>query len=246
MISSSTGALRQQGEMMLKVVEKLNKILYKNRGLAYKCTGFLSCLVLFAVFTACKNEAVLLDADVTSVDESEQNESENEIYLTLDEASEIMMVVHLCGAVNNPGVYELEVDSRIIDGIIKAGGFADDACEDALNLAMPITDGSRIYVPTKDEIAEGQLGADSTQYVQSGDSANQDMGRSREDSGLVNINTSGVDKLVTLPGIGESRAKSIIAYRQEHGAFKKIEDIMLVSGIKEGAFNKIKDYITVN
>lgn len=153
------------------------------------------------------------------------------------------ITVHICGAVEQPGVYELDANSRVIDGIAMAGGFTDEAGGDALNLAMPMSDGSKIYVPTLEEVMKNGEGAsDATMYITAGtDVTSADSGGE-----LVNINTAGIDRLTTLPGIGESRANSIIAYRQEHGAFKKNEDIMNVSGIKTGAYDKIKDKITVH
>lgn len=209
------------------------------------------CLTVLLVCASCGNSQILYENgdEVTASGSHTQTEtadnSDGDVYITTVEEKEAVMVVHLCGAVNNPGVYTLEMDSRIIDGIIKAGGFTDDACEDALNLAMLLTDGSRIYVPTVEEVAEGYSdGSDSGKYVSGGDYAQ--MGRGEDSSGLVNINTAGVEKLMTLSGIGQSRANSIIAYREAHGAFKNIEDIKNVSGIKEAAFEKIKDYITVN
>lgn len=235
---------------MLKMLIKLNNCIIKNRGLAIKCTGFLLCIGILAVCSSCGESPVLYDEILeteTTMEVATEIMDNPEVYITEDDNSEAMMIVHLCGAVNNPGVYELNVDSRVIDGIVRAGGFTDDACEEALNLAMPISDGSKIYVPTEDEVSENLQGQDVSQtntYIQNGDSAQM---RSADDSdGLVNINTAGIERLMTLTGIGESRAKSIIAYREEHGAFKKTSDIMQVSGIKEGAFAKIKDEITVN
>ncbi len=146
------------------------------------------------------------------------------------EQEEPVLVVHLCGAVNEPGVYELDIDSRIIDGINKAGGFSEDASRDSLNLAMELKDGSRIYVPTIEEAVAYE--ADSCENA-------SDAG------GKININTADADKLTTLKGVGLTRAQSIIAYRDEHGGFGSIEEIMNVSGIGKASFEKIKDEITV-
>lgn len=135
--------------------------------------------------------------------------------------------VHICGAVISPGMYEVPSGSRISDAIEIAGGFSDDADENYLNLAKEVENGEQIKVPTKDEAKKALQ-----------ESANVA-------DGVVNINTADVTQLSTLPGIGSARAESIIGYRNEHGAFKKIEDIMNVSGIKEAAFAKIKDKIKV-
>ncbi len=146
--------------------------------------------------------------------------------------------VHVCGQVNEPGVYELEPGSRIYQAVEMAGGFAPEAAVWYLNLAQEITDGMKIQVPTEEEAAD---------WTQSGPPAmaqGQD-GESIPDGGKVNLNTAGREQLMTLTGIGESRADDIIRYREEHGPFERIEDIMNVSGIKDGAFQKIKDSITV-
>lgn len=144
--------------------------------------------------------------------------------------------VHICGAVNAPGVYELEEGSRVYQAIEAAGGFLPEADEGYLNLAALISDGMKITVLTREEAAsapawEGEIGGTGQQEAAA--------------PAKVNINTATQDQLMTLKGIGEARAADIIAYRQEHGPFRQIEDIMQVSGIKEAAFAKIKDDITV-
>lgn len=145
-------------------------------------------------------------------------------------------VVHICGAVNSPGVYTLEANSRIYQAVERAGGFREDADPDYLNQAGLIMDGMKIYIPTESEV-ENADGINSWWETEDGGMAKK--------SSLVNINTAGEDLLCSLPGIGSSKAKSIIAYREKNGAFQKIEDIMNVEGIKDGLFQKIKDSITV-
>ena len=162
------------------------------------------------------------------------------------------LVVHICGAVSAPGVYELPAGSRIIDAVEAGGGFLPEADEACCNLAEEIVDGCQIYIMTKSEsCADGQ--AEKKAGIQtSPDSDMQTTDRNVRsnsatalENGLVNLNTADVAALMTLPGIGESRAKAIISYREQHGAFAKIEDIMKISGIKQAAFSKIKDKITV-
>lgn len=132
--------------------------------------------------------------------------------------------VYVCGAVNAPGVYTLPAGSRVYEAVRMAGGLSDEADERAVNQAEVLTDGRQVTIPTKAEVLKGEEGAA---------------------GGLVNINTAGVSELMRLSGVGESRAKDIIAYRKEHGAFSVPEDIMKVPGIKEAVFEKIKDDITV-
>ena len=162
------------------------------------------------------------------------------------------LVVHICGAVSAPGVYELPAGSRIIDAVEAGGGFLPEAEEACCNLAEEIVDGCQIYIMTKSEsCADGQTEKKAgIQTSPDGDMQTTDRNvRSNSapalENGLVNLNTADVAALMTLPGIGESRAKAIISYREQHGEFAKIEDIMKISGIKQAAFSKIKDKITV-
>jgi competence protein ComEA len=146
------------------------------------------------------------------------------------------LYVFICGAVVNPGVYEVAAGSRICDVLELAGGFGEDAGTDYLNLAEPVSDGQKVYVPRTDELAEG-IGTQTQESL--------DASGAEEVSGKININTAAKEVLVTLPGIGEAKADSIIAYRTEHGGFSSIEEIMEIPGIKEAVFSKIKELITV-
>ena len=162
------------------------------------------------------------------------------------------LVVHICGAVSAPGVYELPADSRLIDAVEAGGGFLPEADEACCNLAEEIVDGCQIYIMTKSEsCADGQaekkagIQTSPDSDMQTTDINVRSNSTTALENGLVNLNTADVAALMTLPGIGESRAKAIISYREQQGAFTKIEDIMKISGIKQAAFSKIKDKITV-
>lgn len=146
-----------------------------------------------------------------------------------EESGEPTIMVHVCGQVNHPGVYEAPEGSRLFELLELAGGVTKEAAEDYLNLAAVAKDGQQIYVPGRAEAA-------SMPRQQAGEEAR---------AAKININTAGPDQLATLRGIGEAKARDIINYREIHGAFQKIEDIMKISGIKEAAFEKIKDQITV-
>ena len=148
-------------------------------------------------------------------------------------SSQAPYVVYVCGQVKEPGVYELEPGSRVYQAVEMAGGFGPDAASWYLNLAQEVADGMKIQVPTEEEALA---------WGNSGGSLSVGQGQTGT---KVNLNTADEEQLMTLTGIGESRAADIIRYRQEHGPFERIEDIMNVSGIKEGAFQKIKDSITV-
>lgn len=145
--------------------------------------------------------------------------------------------VYICGEVENPGVYELSEDSRIYEAVDAAGGFTENAARECVNLALKVSDGMQIMIYNKEEAAalpavSGSVGKSSGQNGTSG-------------LGLVNLNTATKEELMTLKGIGEAKAEDIIRYREKSGGFKKIEDIMKISGIKEAGFQKIKDSITV-
>ena len=189
-------------------------------------------------------------ADVKSLDvKNEKGESNRSIY------------VYVCGAVLEPNVYELSEDARIIDAINAAGGVTKEAGTQYLNLASIVSDGQKIYVPTENEIEEA-LAAGNLQYstvvnitsnqidisdnYSSYNSEQQNSNLEQvSNNGRININTASSDELQTLQGIGASKAQKIIDYREFNGEFSCIEDIMLIPGIKEGMFNKIKDSICV-
>lgn len=184
------------------------------------------------------------EASAGSTDRTELSDASSEEAKTL--------VVHICGAVSAPGVYELPAGSRIIDAVEAGGGFLPEADEACCNLAEEIVDGCQIYIMTKTEsCADGQtekkagIQTSPDSDMQTTDRNVRSNSAPALENGLVNLNTADVAALMTLPGIGESRAKAIISYREQHGAFAKIEDIMKISGIKQAAFSKIKDKITV-
>ena len=163
--------------------------------------------------------------------------------LTAEESSEAEpVIVHICGAVKAPGVYELEQGSRVMDAVNAGGGFLPEAAQDSCNLAEPVTDGCQIYIMTKQESLEAEKasGIRQTGRIDGASAAVSGTG-----AGLVNLNTADKAALMTLPGIGESRADDILEWRSKNGGFQRIEDIMKISGIKKGAFEKIKDKITV-
>ena len=145
--------------------------------------------------------------------------------------------VDVCGAVANPGVYEMEDDSRIFQ-VIEAA----EAATRLVNQAQPVSDGQQIYVPTQEEAEAGNypMPEESTSTLGSpGDDTDENA------SDTVNINTADAAALKTLTGIGEAKARAILSYREEHGAFSTVEEIMQVPGIKESTFLAIKDKIAV-
>ena len=141
--------------------------------------------------------------------------------------------VYVCGEVAAPGVYQLKDGMRICDAVEAAGGLTKAASREYWNLAEKLSDGQMIYFPTEEEARERKASAEAA-------------GATVEESdGRIDINTADAAQLVTIPGIGETRAAAILAYREKNGPFAKVEDIMQVSGIKSALFEKMKDYITI-
>lgn len=176
------------------------------------------------------------------------------------------LTVHVCGAVKKEGVYSLPEGSRIRDAIEAAGGFDKEADTSFLNLAMRLEDSWQIRVPTvreaekfrsergsgkAEEAVISRTDADTpgiTRGTVSGEDdvkADTESGRRSSEGRKININTASVEELMEIPGIGESKAKKIIEYREKNGRFETVEDIMKVNGIKENSFRKMQDHITV-
>ena len=209
------------------------------------------CILILTTLTGCKSrEAQFLidgfqeakaeveaeEKETADVDRAEENMSkEPEISEEPEKAAEIY--VDVCGAVANPGVFRMEEGSRVFQAIEAAGGFLPEAAASAVNQAQPVSDGQQIYVPTQEEAEEGALPA----AIQPADPGS---GTETSES-VVNINTADAEALKSLTGIGDAKAQAILAYREEHGAFSGIEEIMQVPGIKESTFSAIKDKITV-
>ncbi len=159
--------------------------------------------------------------------------------------------VYVCGAVKNPGVYRLAAGSRLYEAVEKAGGFTEQADEEYHNLVRLIADGERIYILSEEETKElsakeKQAGEPYTEFTQNGKENDGTGSAGREEDNFpVNINTAGIQELMTLPGIGEAKAESILEYRSSVGKFLAGEELMNISGIGEAMFAKIKDKITV-
>lgn len=194
------------------------------------CLVYLICSFIFCGCSYCdekKEKELVLQLESADAEKTENATDEALIKETDLEFFNTEVYVYVCGAVKNEGVYVLDENSRVFEAIEMAGGFTEDADRSNLNLARVVTDGEQITILTKEEAqAEVKLQA-------------------MEKSGVVNINTATVSELTSISGIGESRAKAIIDYREKNGNFKTIDDIKKIDGIKEGLFSKIKDKIKV-
>jgi len=151
------------------------------------------------------------------------------------------LIIHITGAVKNPGVYQLKSTDRIVDAVKIAGGETEEANLDLINLAALIKDGQKIIVPSKI-------------YNENGEETNKNIDNNVEVmyssslgsvSGKININTVNATMLQTLPGIGPVLSERIIEYRNQNGLFGVIDDVKDVSGIAEKKFEGIKDLICV-
>ena len=193
----------------------------------YSCLiGLLGCIVLFVTGCGTADEAIVLIPSVESVAEFSELEAAEQAAET--RVAELQTVyVYVCGAVRTPGVVEVPEGSRAAEALELAGGMTTEADPFYVNLAEIVTDGQKLYFPTASEAEELEA-----------------AGKVAEE-GLVNINTASAEELCTLPGIGASRAADIVRYREKNGVFQTKEDIMKVSGIKQNAYDKLCDRITV-
>ncbi len=144
------------------------------------------------------------------------------------------MRVHVGGAVSTPGVYDLAEGARVLDAIEAAGGFADGAARDALNLARAVSDGEQVVVPSETDAAAAAQGSSAA-----GEAGSVAAG------GKININTASAAELDALPGVGASTAEKIVADREANGPFKTAEDLKRVSGIGDKKFAALADAICV-
>lgn len=168
------------------------------------------------------------------------------------EMQQAMIYVDVCGAVANPGVFQLAAGSRVFQAIEAAGGYLPEAALTCVNRAGVLTDGQQLYILTQEEMERQRLdpaemagASDGQMNGSAGTGQNTGMTAQVQQDNRININTADEAQLTTLTGIGATRAQAIIAYREENGPFAAIEDIMNVQGIKEGTFAKIKDEIVV-
>ncbi|MCS5524147.1 ComEA family DNA-binding protein [Curtobacterium flaccumfaciens pv. oortii] len=164
------------------------------------------------------------------------------------------VVVHVLGAVRRSGVVELPASSRVGDALERAGGATDDADLDRLNLARVLTDGERLYVPRVGQqevpealgpMADGAAAGPTAAAGAGAGSGGGSAGTGGEESAVVDLNTADQTALETLPGIGPGLAGRIIAWRDEHGRFTAVEDLLDVSGIGDVRFAELRDRVRV-
>lgn len=200
----------------------------------------VSILVLGAavVFTVIRASAVNATRATVSEDASAATESDGARALgdtPIIETS--LLLVHVVGAVQASGVYELKSDARVIDAIEAAGGARDDAALTSVNLARLVSDGEQLRIPT---VAEAAL---SQSVVENSPAAS---GASPSATGsLININVASAAQLEDLPGVGPALASRIIDYRTANGQFRSIDNLNDVSGIGDKLLDQIRQYVTI-
>lgn len=192
--------------------------------------GFLFLVILCGIF------ASLYLVEVTA--EEAYVCPKTEISSDTEEANEI--IVDIKGAVVNPGIYHLKSNAIVQDVITLAGGLTEDADTSNLNLSKKVTDEMVITVYTHEEVKDLEK---QEAIVEIGNESKDDDDTTI--SGLVSINTASLEELMTLPGIGEAKAKSIIQYRENCGKFAKKEDLLNISGIGEKVYAELEAYITI-
>jgi len=176
--------------------------------------------------------------------------------VTIEEKNKIK--IDIKGAVKNPGVYELDANTRVSDAINISGGLTQEADTSIINLSKTLKDEMVIIIYTKQEIKEMKKGTTTVKYIEKEcicpklendacieSTINNKDETTNENSSKISLNKATIKELTTLSGIGESKANAIIEYRDKNGGFKTIEELKNVSGIGNSTYEKIKDNITI-
>lgn len=161
--------------------------------------------------------------------------------------AEQVLVVHVAGAVESPGIVELESGARVHEAIDAAGGLADDAAPEGLNLAATAEDGTLIHVPTAEDLESGAAGPPgSGDGPEGGSESGPDAGGSGagDSETLVDVNTADVEALQALPGVGPAMADRIVSHREAEGPFTALEDLAAVSGIGPARLQELDGRVT--
>ena len=196
-------------------MQKIKDFLYYNRKDAIIVLIFLSLFVGYTILNKSEKSEIVTDSIIQ------------------EEIEDITLVVDIKGEVNNPGTYKLNKDERVIDVVNLAGGFTNNADSSSINLSEKVSDEMLIIIPSIEEDQEVVIEEKKPKEV------------NEVKDGKVSINNGSIDELMTIKGIGLTKAKSIIEYRNKVGKFKSIDEIMYVSGIGKATFEKIKDFIKV-
>ena len=224
-------------------LERFKLFFYEHQ--KYFMYGFLLlfiCMSFTIIYASFNSDVKTVEPEVIALSDDEEKDE------IITEAVETIFI-DIKGEVENPGVYEMQLDDRVIDAVQMAGGFTDEATTDNVNLSKKLKDESVIIIPSYLKDYENVTIKNDYEIDINDDIVQSEKNESDEkiesSSNLININTASVVELMSLDGIGESKAKAIIEYRDINGDFENILDIKNVSGIGESIYEKIKDYITV-
>lgn len=213
------------------------------------CGVFLLFIIVLLIYLPKKDENVTLEPIMESQEKIEQKQKTT-------------YKVDIKGAVVNPGVYEMEEESRVEDVIEKSGGLTNDADTSVLNLSKSVKDEMVIIIYTKKELDSMRKGNTTIKYIEKEcicpklendacieekitNEENNTTNGNTPSNGKISLNNASVTELTKLTGIGEKKAQAIIEYRNQNGGFKTIEEITKVSGIGAATFEKIKDQLTL-
>lgn len=218
---------------------------------------FFAMFIFIVSIVVIKNN--LKNNEVYASSENEILYKNNVVLAEKGNNKEEFFFVDIKGQVLNPGVYKVYENTRVIDVINMAGGLLDDSDTSKINLAKKVKDEMVIIIYSKEEIKKNEIKEVNINYsfndalindkdvltndnkINNSNTSNSNISKENK---LVNINTCTKEELLTLSGIGESKANAIISYREENGGFKTIEDLLNVSGIGNSIYEKIKNYIT--
>lgn len=195
--------------------------------------------LLMATFLIFSQPAKSDQTGLTELPQTEQASSSSDLVeeTSTEESEELsQLVVDVKGAVEKPGLYTLEVGSRVNDAVEAAGGLTSQADPKSINLAQKLSDEAVVYVASKDENI----------LVVASSTASSAMSQDEKNTTLVNLNTATEADLQTISGIGAKRAADIIAYREANGGFKSVDDLNNVSGIGDKTMESIRPYVTVD
>lgn len=165
--------------------------------------------------------------------------------------NELKKYVDIKGAILNPGVYELEINTRVIDIINKAGGLLENANTKNINLAYSLNDQDVIIIPTFEEVEKEIIPSlDNDATIKKENNINNKNNSNQEDNSnediILDLNTCTLEELANVPGIGNKKAEEIIKYRDTNNGFKNVEELKEINGIGDKTFEKIKSYFKVS
>lgn len=220
-------------------MEKIKLAFYNHRmKIIISCLLFIA-LFLYLFLSKEQEERIIVEKEEVKEEIKKEDTVQEDEYIYID----------IKGQVKNNGVYKILSGARVIDAIKVAGGLLPDADTSLINLSMKLKDEMAIVIFSKQEVENFyKTKEEFNTKVFECEKVNDTCVHEIEDSNnqeLLNVNKASINDFMSLPGLGESKANSIIEYRNSHGSFKNIEELKEVKGIGESIFEKIKEYLTI-